>query len=175
MQQDVLIATLTKKMVDYSKGNLHDVSHLLKVHAFARTLGILEKLSERELLILEIAALLHDIACPLCRAKYGGHAYGKDQEREGGPLAREFLESCALPELDAELIGRVVFLVSHHHTLENVTGRDYQLLMEADYLVNAAEHPYSTAQIGNMREKLFKSATGKALLDSLYLEKHVNL
>ena len=41
--------------------------------------------------ILEAAAVIHDIACPLCREKYG-NADGKHQEAESEPLVRAFLQ-----------------------------------------------------------------------------------
>ncbi|MFR1449740.1 MAG: hypothetical protein ACLSXC_05920 [Beduini sp.] len=40
-------------------------------------------------MILEIAAITHDIACPLCRQKYG-NTNGKYQEQEGLILVEEF-------------------------------------------------------------------------------------
>ena len=32
---------------------------------------------------------------------------------------------------------RIAFLISHHHTIDQIDGMDYQILIEADYLVNA--------------------------------------
>ena len=86
---------------------------------------------------------LHDIACPLCREKYG-NTNGKYQEAEGMPLAETFLQSCRLPE---EMISRIVYLVGHHHTLRNIDGIDYHILLEADYPVNADEAGYSVSNI----------------------------
>ena len=40
----MLIAQLTEKMIQCSKGNLHDINHFLKVYAYARTIGIREGL-----------------------------------------------------------------------------------------------------------------------------------
>ena len=65
------IAELTKAMIDYSAGNLHDIHHFLKVYAYAKTIGECEQLAPETQMTLEAAALLHDIACPLCREKYG--------------------------------------------------------------------------------------------------------
>jgi hypothetical protein len=36
-------------------------------------------------------------------------------------------------------VDRVAFLVGHHHTFTGVDGIDWQILLEADYLVNASE------------------------------------
>ena len=91
----MLIAQLTEKMIQRSKGNLHDINHFLKVYAYARTIGIREGLPAETQTILEAAALVHDIACPLCREKYG-NTNGKHQEREGMVLAEEFLRDSGL-------------------------------------------------------------------------------
>ena len=103
------VSQIMCKMIAYSQGNHHDINHLMKVYAYARTIGVCEGVSRREQEIIEIAAILHDIACPLCREKYG-NTNGKYQEKEGTVLAREFLADCGLPEDMAE---RIVYLVGH--------------------------------------------------------------
>lgn len=160
----MMIAELTKKMVAYSEGNLHDINHFLKVYAYAKTIGECEGLDSAAQETLEIAALVHDIACPLCREKYG-NTNGKYQETEGVILARDFLQGTGL---SCETIDRVAYLVGHHHTLTDVQGLDYQILLEADYLVNADESGYSRENIQNTLGTLFKTPTGIALLKSVY-------
>ena len=159
------VSDIVMKMVRYSNGNHHDINHFLKVYAYAKTIAEREGLSAEERQIVEIAAVIHDIACPLCREKYG-NTNGKYQEAEGVILAREFLKDAGLPEKAAE---RIIFLVGHHHTLQGIDGIDYQILIEADYLVNADEANYSEANIQNTLEHIFRTTTGKALLKSIYL------
>ena len=65
----MIISKIMKKMISYSEGNLHDIHHFMLVWSYAKTIGELEKLDTESQLILEIAAILHDIACPLCRRK----------------------------------------------------------------------------------------------------------
>lgn len=157
-------SAVARRMIAYSDGNLHDISHFLKVYALAKLIGEGEGLGERDQLTLEIAALVHDIACPLCRSKYGS-TQGKYQEAEGMVIADEFLKDTPLPEGVRE---RVVFLVGHHHTYTSVDGPDYQALLEADYLVNADESRYSEDNLRNAREKIFRTATGTDLLRAMY-------
>ena len=159
------VAELIKKMVAYSEGNLHDIAHFLKVYAYAKTIGECEHLDKDTQLVLEIAAVLHDIACPLCREKYGS-TDGKYQEREGAVLAADFLEGTGFSEA---LVRRVSYLVGHHHTLTQIEGMDYQILIEADYLVNVDESHYDKDNIRNMYEKVFRTGTGKELLQNIYL------
>ena len=49
---------------------------------------------------------------------------------------RDFLADSGF---DAELIDRISYLIAHHHTVTGIDGMDYQILIEADFLVNAAE------------------------------------
>ena len=161
----MLVSEIIKKMIDYSVGNRRDINHFMKVWAYAKTIGEAEKLDEEKQLILEIAAILHDIACPLCREKYG-NTNGKYQEIEGIPLVIEFLKDF---ELSQAQVDRVAFLVGHHHTYVGVDGPDYQILLEADYIVNADEWGYSKENITNVFNSLFMTQTGKALLKSIYV------
>ena len=158
------ISEIMKEMIQYSDGNLHDISHFLKVHGYAETIGKCEGLDPETQKILEIAAILHDIACPLCRRKYG-NTDGKHQESEGMILAREFLSDKGLTEAEND---RIIFLVGHHHTLRDIEGDDYQILIEADYLVNADESSCSRENIQNFQKEIFRTKTGTELLKSIY-------
>lgn len=65
-----LVATAIQQMIAFYSGNLHDIDHFLKVWAMAKTIGELEKLDAHTLAVVELAAVVHDIACPSCRKKY---------------------------------------------------------------------------------------------------------
>ena len=159
------VAEAMRKMILLSDANFHDINHFLKVHAYALTIGACEGLSQAQRYTLELAAIVHDIACPLCREKYG-NTNGKYQEQEGAPLTRAFFEGTDVP---SDTVERVVWLVAHHHTYNPIDGIDHQILVEADYLVNAEESGLAEANIRHMGETIFKTGTGKQLLQSLYL------
>ena len=156
-----MIEEIEQGMILYTQGNKikHDVAHFLKVHQYARIIGKLEHLEKREQEILEVAAIVHDIACPMCREKYG-NANGKYQEIEGAPLVTEFLSDTGMT---TEQISRVAYLVGHHHTLTDIKGMDYQILIEADYIVNASENGYSKENVENFVEKIVKTQSGREL------------
>ncbi len=158
-------AQMIQKMIDFYEGSVHDVEHFLKVLSYAGMIGKLEGLDEKTQDILEMAAIVHDIACPLCREKYG-NTDGKHQEIESEGLLRPFLFEFNLAE---EVLERVIYLVSHHHTFSGIDGQDYQILVEADFLANASEAQMSRAQIEAFKGKVAKTETGKGLLDSIYL------
>ena len=163
----MLVASATQKMIEFYQGNLHDIAHFLKVWSFAKTIGELESLDSHTQEILELAAVVHDIACPLCREKYG-NTNGKNQELESPPLVEELFRDLPVKRSDVEHIS---WLVAHHHTYTNVEGLDYQILLEADFLVNAGESGYDRSAIENFRENVFRTAAGMKLLDSMYLKK----
>ena len=162
--KDMIVSQAIEKMIAFYKGNIHDIDHFIKVWAYAKTIGELEGLDAHTQEVLELAAVIHDIACPLCREKYG-NTNGKRQEEEGGPLVRSFLADAGL---SAEQVDRVAYLVSHHHTYTDIDGIDYQILIEADYIVNASESGYSPENRKNFLEEHMKTESGKRLLRSTF-------
>lgn len=105
---------------------------------------------------MEVASIVHDIACPLCREKYG-HTVGKMQELEGPPLAEVFLKSLGYAD---DFISRICFLVGHHHSYDEVDDMGYHILLEADFLVNTFESRYSSDAIEKAAMTIFKTKTG---------------
>ncbi len=158
------IAEATEKMIRFSEGNVHDIEHFLKVWAYARTIGQQERLDDHTQMVLELSALVHDIACPLCREKYG-NTNGKLQERESAPLVEKFFSHEDIDESD---VNRIADIVSRHHTYTGVDGIDLRILLEADFIVNAGEKGYGRAAVLKARELVFETRSGTRILDSIY-------
>ncbi|MEA5069260.1 MAG: HD domain-containing protein, partial [Christensenellaceae bacterium] len=148
----MVIGAAIEKMIDFYGGDLHNVNHSLKVYAFAKAIGASERLDAETQQVLEFAAIAHDIARPLCQKKYG-NTDAKHQEEEGIPLARQFMAELSAPDPVAE---RVAWLVGHHHTYDDVRDIDHQILLEADFLVNADEAAMPEAAIRAALERVFK-------------------
>lgn len=144
---------------------LHDINHFMKVWGFAHAIGLSEGLDEQTQKTLELSAIVHDIACPLCRRKYG-NTNGKAQETEGNLLAREFYQDYGLPK---EQLDRICYIVSHHHTYTGIDGIDWQIMLEADFLVNADESQMPKESIIRFRDKVFRTKTGSEMLERMYL------
>ena len=166
----MIVAAVTQKMIEFYKGSIHDIDHFLKVWAMAKTIGELEKLDRHTQELLELAAVVHDISCPLCREKYG-NTNGKNQELESPPLVEAFFERLPVKRGD---VPRISWLIAHHHTYTNIDGLDHQILLEADFLVNAAESGHARTAIASFRVRVFRTAAGTALLDSMYLSGAAN-
>lgn len=156
------IALLIQELIKYNHGDKKRISHALKVHSYAKTIAILEKVNEYDLFNLESAAILHDIGIKVCEEKYNS-TNGKLQEKEGPAVAREILES-----LDYKNVNRILFLIGHHHTYTNVTGMDYQILIEADFLVNFEEENTDTEAIKKVYKNIFKTKTGKEFCRNIF-------
>lgn len=164
MTQTELLDRITGKMLEFDKGDPMRIQHLLKVHRFAQLIARQEGLDAHTRFVTECAAIVHDIGIHPAEAKYG-RCDGKLQEQEGPAAARMLLREAGLPAAD---IDRVCYLVGHHHTYENIGGVDYQILVEADFLVNFYEDQLPAEAIRTAREKIFRTAAGKELCTLLY-------
>lgn len=156
---------LILKMTEFEKGDPKRIQHFIKVYEYAHMIGRLEGLDEKTQKILDIAAILHDIGICPSEKKYG-RCDGKIQEQEGPAYARNMLEDFS--EVTPEETDRVCYLIGHHHTYTGVDGEDYQILLEADFLVNAYEDALSKESICAFREKVFQTKTGTELLNYMY-------
>ena len=158
------ITEILEKMIVFSDGNIHDIDHFLRVWSYTKTIGEGEGLDTRTQYLLEAAALVHDIACPLCREKYG-NTNGKHQEEEGIPLVKTFLSDSGMTKAQ---IDRVAFLVGHHHTFKGIDGLDWQILIEADYIANATENGYTKENVKGFIQKIMKTESGKRLAHAVF-------
>ena len=82
----MIVSAAIQRMIGFYRGNCHDINHFLKVWAMAKTIGELEGLDRHTQEVLELAAVIHDIACPLCRKKYG-NTNGREASGAGKPAA----------------------------------------------------------------------------------------
>lgn len=143
------IALVINKMIEYYQNDPKRINHFLKVYSFCKAIGYGEELDERTQYTVELSGVVHDIGIKISEEKYGSSA-GKYQEQEGPALADKLLRQL---NVENEIIERVCFLVGHHHTYNAVDGIDYQILIEADFLVNAYEDNLSKAAILNIKNK----------------------
>ena len=138
----------------------------LKVHSFARIIGTKEGLDETSLFILEAAAYTHDIGIRPAEEKYG-RCDGKLQEQEGPIVAQRMLSDVGIENY---LIDRICYLIGHHHTYDNIEGLDYQILVEADFLVNLYEDDVNRHGIEQAYQQIFRTQTGKEIFNQMYTD-----
>lgn len=155
---------LISRMTEYYSGDPKRIQHFIKVYEFSHIIGKLEKLDDMTQHILETAAIVHDIGIKAAEEKYGSCG-GKLQEKEGPAIAEKMLLELGY---DKSVIERVSYLVGHHHTYTGIDGADYQILVEADFLVNLYEDGESKRAAESVRDKIFKTEAGKKLLVDMY-------
>lgn len=162
---DKKTAALVMAMVNFDAGDARRIQHFMKVHDFAVTIGQLENIPPEEYFTLETASILHDIGIHPAMEKYGSSG-GKLQEKEGPPAAEKLLRQ--LGGYTDEQIERVKYLIGHHHTYKEIDGMDYQILIEADFLVNLYEDQQEEKNILGARQHIFKTATGLKILNDMF-------
>lgn len=158
------IGQIASAMISYYAGDPRRVNHFLKVYGFAKTIGEMENIDNTAQKIIEIAALTHDIGIKNSEKKYGSSA-GSYQQIEGPSEAQKLLGKL---NIEDSIIDRVCWLIAHHHTYTDIQGIDYQILVEADFIVNAFEDNMSIAAIKSVREKIFKTSAGTDILNKMY-------
>lgn len=161
-----MITALINKMIEYETGCPQRINHFLKVWAFAKQIAENQNIDLKTKIIIESVTVIHDIGIKPSLEKYNSSA-GHYQQLEGPAVARKFLSESGF---GTELIDRICFLIVNHHTYDKVDGIDYQILIEADFLVNIFEDRLSKEKITLIKEKYFKTTSGKELLDKLYFK-----
>ena len=151
-------------MIAYYDGDPKRIQHFTKVHSYARLIGIGEELDDASLFILEAAAYTHDIGIRVAEEKYG-RCDGKLQEQEGPIIAQKMLSQLGFENY---IVERICFLIGHHHTYDNIDGLDYQILVDADFLVNLYEDDAGNRAINKAYKRIFKTETGKKIFRLMF-------
>jgi len=159
------IQELSLSMINYNNGDPKRIQHTTKVHSYAALIGVGEGLDEHTQFVLESAALVHDIGIRASEKKYG-YQNGKMQEQEGPAVARELLNG--IGGYSEQQIERICWLIAHHHTYHASDDIDYQILIEADFLVNLYEDEESIDAVMNVRKNIFRTKSGLKILDDMF-------
>lgn len=159
-----MLAKITEEMIEYFNKDVRRINHALKVHSFCQVICSLEKLSENDQLIVNLSGILHDIGIKEAERKYNSSA-GPYQEQEGPAIAKQIMEKY---KIDTDIIERVCFIIGHHHSYNKIDGKDFQILVEADFLVNIYEDEMEKAAVSSIRSKYFRTSTGIEMLEQMY-------
>ena len=69
---------------------------------------------------------------------------------------------------DQEISDRVQYLIAHHHTYNNINEIDYQILVEADFLVNIMEDGLTKEAALKSYHSIFRTACGKMICREMF-------
>ena len=154
------------QMIAFFSGDPKRIQHFMKEHSFTRIIGTNEGLEQTTILILVEDAYPHDIGIRPAEEKYG-RCDGKLQEQEGPIVAQRLLSDVGIENY---LIDRICYLIGHHHTYDNIEGLDYQILVEADFLVNLYEDDINRHGIAHAYQQIFRTQTGKEIFNQMYTD-----
>lgn len=155
-----------QELKSYFRSDERRINHALKVLKFAEQIMQGEGIDEETGKIITITAILHDVGIKVAEQKYHSSS-GMYQEIEGPPIVREIMTRRNEP---AALVDRVAYIVGSHHTAFKNNGLDFQVIWEADLLVNIEEDGLNKSdKLSEIIEKNFRTATGIRIAHKLYL------
>lgn len=160
-----MITNLLADMITYFNGDVRRINHALKVYTFSTIISEGCKVDATVEQIINSAAILHDIGIHEAETKYHSTA-GTYQEIEGPTIARNLLEKYGI---DEDLVNRICHIIGNHHSYSVIDGIDFQILVEADFLVNIFEDSMDRESVVKIKEKIFKTDAGIRLLEKMYL------
>ncbi len=157
-------AVLVRAMEAYFVGDTKRINHAHRVTEYAEELL---KREEGGYLIVVAASLLHDIGIHAAEKKYGS-TIGKYQEQEGPPIARRILTELGFKQNQIEEICEII---AHHHSPRRITTRNFEILYDADWLVNLRDEYdiQDRDKLGNIINRVFLTQSGKTLAREIYL------
>lgn len=159
-----MVSEIISEMITFFNGDARRINHALKVYGFAKAIMGSESLSDNERLIVELAAVLHDIGIKEAEHKYNSSA-GKYQEMESPPIAGGILKEHGV---ERDTIDRICYIIGNHHSYTKIDNIDFQILVEADFIVNIFEDNMDKNEVKIIMDKYFKTLSGKRILESIY-------
>jgi hypothetical protein len=143
------------------------IDHAFKVLHYAELIMDGERVQEEMRKVITITAILHDVGIKAAEQKYNSVA-GHYQEIEGPPIARAIMLRHGEPP---EVMDRVAYIIGGHHTAAKNDGLDFQIIWEADLLVNIEEDGLAKGadKLQRIIDKNFLTVTGKSIAYKQYL------
>ena len=124
------------RMKKYFGEDIPRINHALRVLYYGEKILDMEQVEQPFIrCVVKMACIFHDIGIKESERKYQS-AGAQYQELEGPPVARKIMLDILIRP---DILERACYLIGHHHTQKAVDGLDFQILWEADYLVNVEE------------------------------------
>lgn len=154
----------SQAMKRYFNKDMKRISHAQKVARFAEEIA---KQEGGNPLVVLGSAYLHDIGIYEAEKKHNSSST-EYQELEGPPIARDLIKRVGLKD---KMIEEICDIIGHHHHPREEETLNFQILYEADWLVNIEEEGFlkDRERVKKLIEEVFKTSTGKKLAQKLYL------
>jgi HD superfamily phosphohydrolase len=163
----MIIDEIINRMIMYNSPDIRRINHALKVYVFAKQISDREKCDDKTRTVIEISSILHDIGIHNAEKIYNSNS-GTYQEIEGPKVSKEILKNLEIKE---DIFERVLFIIGNHHSYGKIDGIDFQILVEADFIVNIFEDEMELKTIESIYNKVFKTKSGIELLRCMYMNK----
>lgn len=159
--------TYTQELKQHFGTDQRRINHALKVLHYAGKIMSGEGVDEKMRKVITVTALLHDVGIKAAEQKYHSSA-GNYQELEGPPIAVNIM---AKHGEEQALTERVAYIIGGHHTAAKNDGLDFQIIWEADLLVNIEEDGLTgdKNKLAPLIKKNFKTNTGLKIAEETYL------
>jgi len=154
-------------VAEFAAENPSQIAHTQSVVDYTVRIAEGEGLPARQVYLLKLAALLHDIGCPAARIKHG-RAEPVYQEDEGRRIVNEWFAADPL-DLSREEISYLADVVGTHHKLNKAVEYHFMPLFEADLIVNFLEGYFPPEKLAQYRASMVKTATGNRLFDAIFV------
>lgn len=157
------------KLIDEMKNVFGDdqkrINHALAVLDYAEQILDVEGGNP---LVIEAAAILHDIGIHETERKYASAA-GNYQEIEGPPIAEKIL---AKYDLDGKTVGHICRIIASHHSAKDINTTEFRIIWDADWLVNIPNElsGKSKNELAKLIDRIFKTKTGHQIAVELFVE-----
>ncbi|MDI7259703.1 MAG: HD domain-containing protein [Thermodesulfobacteriota bacterium] len=163
-EKDRLRERISREMKKVFGQDGRRIEHALKVARYAEQML---KMEGGDPLVVLGSAYLHDIGIHEAERKYQSTS-SQHQETEGPPIARAILEKLGV---QGKVVDEVCDIIAHHHHPREEETLNFQLLYEADWLVNIEEEgiPNDRERLERLIGKVFKTETGRRLAEERYL------
>jgi len=155
---------LIKELEAYFGNDLKRINHAKKVLDYA------EELLRKEggdWHIVVPAAILHDLGIKIAEQKYGSSA-GHLQEKEGPYEASKILLKLGFKREEVEEIYQII---GHHHSPGKVKSLNFDIILDADWLVNLKDERGDKDGLDKIINKVFVTKTAKEIAKAVYLQK----
>jgi len=157
-KEDLLKDRVAIEMKRYFRSDFKRIGHAVKVARYAEQIG---KQEVGNLAVILSAAYLHDIGIHEAEKKHGSTG-AKFQELEGPPIARSIMENL---KANPDLIDEVCDIIGHHHHPRNEETVNFQVVYDADLIVNLEEkqsdNPGSIESLKNLIDNAFLTQSGR--------------
>jgi hypothetical protein len=160
---DAIADMLIQDLRDVFGDDRRRIEHALAVLKHANDIRSVEG---GDPLVIQAAAILHDIGIHEAERKYGSAA-GRYQEIEGPPIAEAILRKQGVGN---DCITHVCRIIANHHSARDIDTLEFRVLWDADWLVNLPEVLQDQPDAGREAKilRIFKTNTGREMALRLF-------